>query len=324
MKYLLLSLLLATQAFANERNDFWVSLEGNEFCENVRVKMGNMIRTKPLKVFNYNDMSYVLTRSNDGMRELFVVEDNKMKSLFTVAQDVRDILRYEDNLWVMKDYSIEKWSLNGEILNRYQTLEPTWPQSARNYRAKDFAAADGVLYIANGLHGLVLMSMSDGSILSKHNLRSFQPKEGRYSMVVAVTVDNDDVFLGVTRGTPGAFNGIAQYSIKSNKILNAAMYDERRVGVVGINPMITSNKDSVLLNNGGWAHIIKKSDLTKKKIRPKWLAHKMNNENSWAYATMIGDITMTETDFYGCASVMLRDENDNHFLKNIGLKRSLK
>ncbi len=318
---LLLTFVFSTSMYAGE--GLWKTKLADDLCENIRVMNGSQMRSKIFKMSKRNGELFVLTDSNDGMREVLRVEDDRAEILFSVSRRVRDFVVADGHVWLMEPYDLVKVSMTGEEQARFSSIHAPSPSHYSNYRMRDIAMSGKYLFLAHSLHGLAVFDTSVNKIISIHDLADFQENLGHRSMINAATVDGDFLYLAVSRGSPKAFNGVAKFDIKNMKMVSASHYNERRMGVVGLDPFITSNKDAVLLNNGGWAHYIPKSKLTSKKITPKWLAIKSENAYSYSYGSMVGDLTMDENNFYGCLTSMLRDKDDSNYLVNRQVQKSL-
>lgn len=298
---LLLSLVLSFSAFGSLQN-FWESNQAETLCKNIRVGNNGQFKRKILRTVN----NLILTHEDDGQKVIMSVEGQKVNKVFNPHRFVRDIIKHDGKIWALNDYSIELYEMDGNKVGEFNLLDSPSDGQYHNYKARDFALLNGMLYVAHSTYGLVQFDMDSKKVVKVFSTENFQGNKPTRSMVVAVGSEANGLYTAITRATPNAFQGIAYFDGSSSSFTKHNAYNERRMGVVGLYPTIHSNETKVILNNGGWVHVIEKSRLKgNKKVTPKWIAMKESDDEGFSYSTMVGDITVVRNMIYGCSTASL-------------------
>lgn len=268
-----------------------------KYCQYLKTDLGpGKYRTNPLLHVNENGMDYFIQRR--GNENVFFSPDGEVP-LKAPLERYRDFLVHQDNVYTIGKSGINIFSMQGEFLERYLETKP---------RGMYYHEAGDVLFLASGDDGLQAFDMTRKKLLFTHPLNTVN-EDGHRSAAVAITGDgHNTLYIAMTGRTQHGFNGIVSFDLVKNQMSFKSEYNKRRAGVIDIYPKMYNRDNEVILNNGGWIHRIKKSDLrTRKTIRPVWKAipHIMGDYRQ--FIRIEGDLIFDADEVIGCGTYNIRD-----------------
>tara|TARA_R110002072_G_scaffold64203_2_gene159278 strand:+ start:125341 stop:126279 length:939 start_codon:yes stop_codon:yes gene_type:complete len=249
--------------------------------------------SKTNKVLHFKDMDqeFLLQRKSEGF-EVSQVDDSTIVSTILLKKElrsVRDFISFDGNFYLATSMGLLKFSHEGEYLSNLLSSN-----------LRGIAKEEGTLFLMAGREGLIAFDLQTSKILYKHSLNTSNDN-GHLSASVAVTQDTKHLFILMTGNSERGFNGILTFDKSSRRILNAAEYNKRKVGVIFPYAQIYNQDDSLYLNNGGWIHQVNKQKLSgNKKITPKWLAIKYSDNTYPQYIMLNGDLIFQDQEILGC------------------------
>lgn len=237
--------------------------------------------------------NYLTRRSIDQDGTRFVLESFNGDEVFESQDALKGVIEFAGALWLLTDYELLHLSLEGELLNRYAFVFNPNPDTKK---AMAFSLAEELILIARGSAGLTAFNPRTGKVQWHSEMT-----EVAGSRPVSVAFDGDNAQVIMTGTREGGFNGIATVELESGKVIGQTAYNIRRAGVISPDASAGWYKDSLVLNNGGWIHIISKKQLEEQKpIRPRWLAVEVGDDMHLHYMMLTGDFFFKDENLYGC------------------------
>jgi hypothetical protein len=268
-----------------------------KFCQFLKTNLGpGQYQTNPLLHVEEQGMDYFIQRR--GQENIFFSSEGDFP-IKAGLERYRDFVIHGDRFYTVGKSNLSEFSLQGELMERHLETKP---------RGMYLHAADDVLFLASGDDGLQAFDLRNKKLLFTHPLNTVND-DGQRSAAVAITGDgNSTLYIAMTGSTQYGFNGVLTFDLRKNQISAKSEYNKRRAGVIDVYPQIYNRTDEVILNNGGWIHRIKKSDLrTKKTILPKWHAIPHVVGDYRQFIRIAGDLIFDQGEVRGCATYNIRD-----------------
>lgn len=178
---------------------------------------------------------------------------------------VKGIIQDNLSIWALTKSQLVEFNAAGDVVNEYLiewTGNPMWT-------ALSMVKVGNKIVISRGAGGLI------GFDLEKREIAwtNWMPgdDEGYPS---GLAVDGDKVYAATATSVERGFTGIITINPENGTITRRSKYDVARWGVIDTDAKAVMHGDSLILNNGGWIHVIKRSQIeSDKAIRPRWAAH---------------------------------------------------
>ena len=255
--------------------------------------------------YKINDVLHYKTNQED----YFLQRTNGKYSLSNLSLSpnpapVRDFVVVEDKVYLATSKGLFEYDLlTGKLLAQVNRPEPhTAP------RGLYFQASTNRLYMANEAMGLSFFDLATRKIVFVDDLQSVN-SNGQQSLSIAVVGDNEDhLFIAMTGNTEKGFNGVIVFDPQTNQLVSSSEYNRRTAGVIDPYASIYELNGVITLNNGGWIHHVKKSELlTKKVIKPTWQALPHQQNNYQQYVMIEGDLIFEDGQIKGCGKIYDRN-----------------
>jgi len=249
-------------------------------------------------------LTYVTTGQRSYLQRVFLnnewfhlFSDNGLEEVLGGLNNVRDYLIFEDRIWLLDEFHLYEFSLEGRRIGKY-----TYSKRAdRREKPRGLFRAGNDLYISSGRLGLIAFNLRTGKFRPIHNLNTEQ-EDGGKSLAVSVTGDDKKLYILMTGNTENAFNGIVTYDLQKRDMVQTSPYNRRRHGVISPNARIYSQGDSLFINNGGWIHRFEKKELNNRRTpAPKWLSIRTQNDGRQSFLMIRGDFIFDGDQIHGCA-----------------------
>jgi hypothetical protein len=239
----------------------------------------------------------------------FVIETHNGIIIAESATQIRGVIQDGLSIWALTMRELVELNAAGDVMNTYsieETGNPAWA-------ALSMAIAGRKLIISRGAGGLM------GFDLEKREITwtNWMPgdNEGYPS---GLAVDGEKVYAAVASSQEAGFTGIITVNPVSGEITKRSSYDVARWGVLDTDVKARMHGDSLVLNNGGWIHVIKREQIeSDKAIRPRWAAHVIPQDGTVnAHYMMIkGDFVIHGGQVMGCGAYTAQ-ENGNYVRKS--------
>ncbi len=225
----------------------------------------------------------------------FVLETIEGKLLGTFHKPIYQIIRTENSIWALGPFDLMEMNAYGHILHTYsfETSNVAW-------KARAMAINRDMLVISQGAGGLAGFSLKE-RVFKWHN---YMPgnDEGYPSGLAS---DGNVVYGAVATSQENGFTGIITIDPLTGNILKRSPYNVRTAGVIDTDAVAKTYQGNLILNNGGWIHLITPKQLqSEKAFRPRWVAHVVpaNGEVNQHYMTLNGDFFFEDGMLVGCGS----------------------
>jgi hypothetical protein len=209
---------------------------------------------------------------------------------------LRGLIQDGISIWALTAKNLVELNAAGDVLNSYTVDE----SQGQNGGALSMVKAGNILVIARGYEGMIGFDLEKRSIVWTNSMST--DDDGFAS---GVTFDGKNVYAAVATRFENGFTGILTVDPMNGQIIKKNAYDVYRWGVISTDAKARMNGDSIILNNGGWIHVITKKQLeSDKKIRPRWVAHVIPKEGeiNAHYMTMSGEFVLHDNQVMGCGA----------------------
>lgn len=182
----------------------------------------------------------------------------------STTSQIRAVIQDGLSIWALTPSQLIEFNAGGDVVNEYLiewTGNPSW-------KALSMVKVGNKIIISRGAGGLL------GFDLEKRDIgwTNWMPgdDEGYPS---GLAVDGDKVYAAVATSMERGFTGIITINPADGVITKRSKYDVARWGVIDTDAKAQMHGDSLILNNGGWIHVIKRAQIeSDKAIRPRWAA----------------------------------------------------
>ncbi|MFL5785541.1 MAG: hypothetical protein ACJ76H_13075 [Bacteriovoracaceae bacterium] len=151
------------------------------------------------------------------------------------------------------------------------------------------------LMITRGLGGIMTIDMDT------HDLGWEMTDEDVWSG--GITTDGAVLYVAAATSHDKGFTGILTIDPLTGNIMKRTSYDVQRWGVIDNYAKARMAGENLVLNNGGWIHLITKKQIQDDKaIRPRWVAEVVpaSGQVNAHYMMMSGDFLIHDGQVMGC------------------------
>ena len=234
-------------------------------------------------IFGKDVVSYI-AETDSGLR--YVIDTFDGRRIFEASVKIKSIIQLEDKLWVLTSDEIFELGIDGSIKGNYVVT------GSRNMT----------------IAGNLLLIVRSGGVLSafdtvkKVEVWSSYLDEAKSGVAVSVAFDGKNAQVLMTSRHENGFDGVATVSLEG-KVLKQTPYNKYRFGVIDPNATSRWHNNQLVLNNGGWIHLISADQLARaKKIKPYWVAHAMGEGRDRHYMMLKGEFTFEGNTLVGCGT----------------------
>lgn len=209
---------------------------------------------------------------------------------------VKGIFQDGLSIWVLTKSQLVEMNSAGDTLNEYLiewTGNPAW-------QALSMVKAGNMIVVSRGAGGLL------GFDLTKRDIAwtNWMPgdDEGYPS---GLAFDGEKIYAAVATSMENGFTGVITLNPADGVISKRSKYDVARWGVIDTDAKARMNGDSLIINNGGWIHVITKKQIeSDKAIRPRWAALVIPQDGpvNAHYMQLLGDFTLMDGMVMGCGA----------------------
>jgi hypothetical protein len=236
----------------------------------------------PPKFFKDANTLLAVEMTRDQEKLVYSVEkftNDNHETLYQTSERINGITKSQNSYWLLKDYSVIEMAPNGKILGDYTF-------SSHLATSKAFSSDDQFLYIAQANEGVIAFDTYNKRVSWKTNVSEVYRNSHR-SIPVSTSVYKDKVYVVMTGMSENGFNGVAIIEASTGKFVTAAEYDKRRSGVIDPQAKSLFFNDNLVINNGGWIHVLNKATIQNSRtVRPKWISVR-NDDPQYPHYMMI-------------------------------------
>lgn len=240
------------------------------------------------------------TVTENGNR--FVIESLEGKKIFEHTVTLRSVVSYQGNFWVLTTNELMEISGDGSILARFEMDKNL-----------NMSLAGNVLLIVRGGGTLTAFDLTERKMTWTSYMNEIP--DGN---VISGSFDGTNLLAVMTSNREGGFNGIATVSLIDGSVIRKTPYDQGRAGVIDPDAKSRWHNDQLILNNGGWIHVITKAQLASTKaIKPKWIAHAIGSGMDQHYMMLRGEFFFEGNNLVGCGAY--NERQDGEYIRKTGL-----
>lgn len=222
--------------------------------------------------------------------------------IFRHSSRIRSVVSHNGNFWLLTTEEILEVSHTGSIINRYEMDQNR----------------------SMTLVGNQLMVIRGGGTLTAFDLTTRTASWTSYMNeihdgdAVSAAFDGTNLLVVFTGNREGGFNGIATVSTVDGSVIRKTPYNYNSAGVIDPDAKARYSNNQLILNNGGWIHVITKAQLaTPKAIKPKWIAHAIGTGMEQHYMMLRGEFFLEQNVLVGCG--VYTERRDGEFFRVGGL-----
>lgn len=240
---------------------------------------GAYITNNP-QIASEDNVLWVAHRLIDEEKSVWGVEriDGEMREwIYTTDRALSDVVLYEDKLLVLSGQDVLQLSKSGDLLGQYSLTHSSGAVG------RSMALDGDDLYIAQGQAGLVRFDLLNKRIVWRTNLAEVF-RDGHRSFPTAVVPQNNMLYVVMTGGSVAGFNGVLMASSENGAVILSQEYDRRRAGVIDPRARAQFIGDRLVINNGGWIHIVTKAQIQgRRALTPRWVAVRVGGRDNPHY-----------------------------------------
>jgi hypothetical protein len=238
--------------------------------------------------------------SDEGAR--FVLENNQGDELYVHHESIKSLATLSNDVWALSAHELLQFDSAGTFISRFSI--DTHP--ARANQARGMSAGEGVLFLARGRGGVAAFD----SVTQKMKWET-RLNEIKNSMAINVVLAGEKLYVIMTGTAESGFNGVATLEAQTGKVLQTTPYDYRRAGVIYPETPAHLWQDKLVLNNGGWIHVLTEKELqSAKPVRPRWVAHVVGEGQRQHYMMLRGDFFFENDTLVGCGVYHVNQGDD--------------
>lgn len=225
----------------------------------------------------------------------YVVEDFNGKLIGTFHAPIYQIIKTENSVWALGPFDLMEMDMDGRVVHTYN-----FGSNNLSWRGRAMAINRDMLVISRGAAGLMGFDLKDRAFKWQNTMSGND--EGYPSGLAS---DGNVIYGAVATSRENGFTGIITIDPLTGNILNRTPYDVRRWGVIDTDAVARIYKGNLILNNGGWIHLIRPEQLqSEKAIRPRWVAHVVpqNGDVNLHYMSLNGDFFFEDDHLVGCGN----------------------
>lgn len=240
------------------------------------------------------DSQYLAQRKSTGMT---VIETLSGEAVVETWDSVRAIIRDTGSLWALTPTALVEVDMAGEVLGTHDIEAGlSMIQSGRK------------LIISRGAAGVMAFDMDEKKVL----WTNFFGGDEDYGQPSGLATDGRVLYAMSATSFQNGFTGVVTMNPETGAIIRKTPYDTRSWGVLDTDVKARMHGENLVLNNGGWIHLITKKQLeSEKAIKPRWVAHTIPAEDdvSAHYMMIAGDFLMHDGQVMACGVYTARGEN---------------
>lgn len=215
---------------------------------------------------------------------------------------IRGLIQDGLSIWALTPTQLIEFNAGGEILNTYQVEHSGNPYAGTRSMAK----AGKILIITLGHEGMLGFDLEQRKIAW---VNSMSDQDG--GEPTAVAFDGTQAYIAAATNHENGFTGIITVNPETGAITKKIPYDVPHSGVIGIDANARMSGDTLVLNNGGWIHLISKEQIERGgKVRPRWVAHVIpqNGQVNAHYMILAGGFLVHDQEVMGCGTFTAQEE----------------
>lgn len=215
----------------------------------------------------------------------YVLADFEGKAIFSSPTKIKSVVVNGEDFWLLSNSTILHIKNDGTMIDSFEM-----EKSISMTRAGD------LLLIVRGGGTLTAFDMVQKKEIWTNFLNEIPDGDA-----VSVAFDGKNAQVVFTGNRENGFNGVATVEISAGNIIKKIPYDVYRAGVVDPDAKVRWYNNSLVLNNGGWIHVISAEQLAKgKPVKPRWVAHVVNRGMDQHYMMLRGEFFFDGNNLMGC------------------------
>lgn len=238
----------------------------------------------------------------DGFLTRFnVLENLEGQLIFENHVRLKGVIRDGDKLWVLASNSLIQMNKDGSGIEGFEMDKNI-----------SMAKAQDLILVVRGGGAISAFNTKTKEIAWTSYLNEVDGGEA-----VSVTFDGTNALVVMTGTREGGFNGVATMNLEG-KVIKTAPYDNVRAGVIDPEAIAHWHNGNLILNNGGWIHVITPKQISSgKKFRPRWVALQLGSGMSTHYMMLKGDFYFEGNTLVGCG--LYNEHQDGDIVRAGGL-----
>jgi hypothetical protein len=121
------------------------------------------------------------------------------------------------------------------------------------------------------------------------------------SFSTSVAAKGDRLYISMTGATQNGFHGIIEARAFDGEVLAFNEFHRQRAGIIDDRASLELIDNRLVLNNGGWIHVVNQSDLrSRRQLIPRWVAVPVGGRDYRHYMMWSGRYMMEGNTLKGC------------------------
>jgi hypothetical protein len=243
-------------------------------------------------VFGEGLVSY---RVAEDLGTHYALDTLEGQRVFNLPTKIRSVVSQKETIWVLASDELLQLKKNGTLVASFEMT-----------KSKTMTLAGNLLLIVRS--GGVMTAFD---INTKKEIWTSSLSEIKDGQALGVAFDGKNAQVVVTSTNEGGFNGVATINPLTGSVLKQTSYDYVRAGVIDPISNVRWFKNQLVINNGGWIHVVTADQLAKgKAMKPRWVAEVVGSREEQHYMMLKGEFFFKENKLVGCGMYNERQGSD--------------
>lgn len=215
----------------------------------------------------------------------YVLASLEGKTIFSSPTRIRSVVVNGEDIWLLSSATILHMKNDGTMIDSFEMDQSISMTKAGN-----------LLLVVRGGGTLSAFDMTEKKEIWTNFMSEIQGGDA-----VSVAFDGKNAQVVFTGNRENGFNGVATVELTGGNVIKQIPYDKSRAGVIAPDAKVRWYNNSLVLNNGGWIHVITADQLAKgKPVKPRWVASALGQGTDRHYMMLSGEFFFEGNTLIGC------------------------
>lgn len=215
----------------------------------------------------------------------YVLASLEGKTIFSSPTRIRSVVVNGEDIWLLSSATILHIKNDGTMIDSFEMDQSI-----------SMTKAENLLLVVRGGGTLTAFDMATKKEIWTNFMNEIQGGDA-----VSVAFDGKNAQVVFTGNRENGFNGVATVELTGGNVIKQIPYDKTRAGVIDPDAKVRWYNNSLVLNNGGWIHVITAEQLAKgKPVKPRWVASALGQGTDRHYMMLRGEFFFEGNTLVGC------------------------
>lgn len=215
----------------------------------------------------------------------YVLSTLEGETIFASPTRIRSVVKEGEDIWLLSSSTILHMKNDGTMIDSFE-ME----------KSISMTKAGNLLLIVRGGGTLTAFDLDTKKVLWTNYMNEIQGGDA-----VAVAFDGKNAQVVFSAARENGFTGIATVEMGAGNVIKQIPYDKSRAGVISPDAWARWYNNSLVLNNGGWIHVVTADQLAKgKPVKPRWVASAVGQGMDRNFMVLRGEFYFEGKNLVGC------------------------